>query len=221
MTTFANVRASAATVMLPGAAVLVLGAVTGLSYTQAIPIEFFTKDMAALTRVHPFISVISSLGAFMYVIAAAISLFACAVAARSGGRRPGHLLYGGILSSYLAVDDFYMLHEFILPRYTGIGEKLVYAALAIAILFFLYRYRSLILALKPALLLAALACFGGSVLSDLLGDSLKAALGSMEYLLEDGLKFIGISLWAAWFVTAALQELVPRAATVPPAPAAP
>jgi hypothetical protein len=221
VTTFANVRASAATVMLPGAAVLVLGAVTALSYTQAIPIEFFTKDMAALTRVHPFISVISSLGTFMYVIAAAISLFACAVAARSGGRRPGHLLYGGILSSYLAVDDFYMLHEFVLPRYTGIGEKLVYAALATAILFFLYRYRSLILALKPALLLAALACFGGSVLSDLLGDSLKAALGSMEYLLEDGLKFIGISLWAAWFVTAALQELVPRAATVPPAPAAP
>lgn len=218
MTTSVSGRVSGA-MLLPAIAILALGTVTALSYAQAIPIEFFMKDMAALTRVHPFVSVISSLGAFMYVAAAAISLFAFAVAARGLGRKPGHLLYGSLLSLYLAIDDFYMFHEFVLPRYVGIGEKLVYALLAAAILFFLHRYRSIVMLMNPALLLAALACFGVSVVSDLLGDSLKLALGRWEFLLEDGMKFIGISLWAAWFAGAAQRELgpVPAAPVEPPA----
>lgn len=220
MTTSVSGRASGA-MLLPAIAILVLGTVTALSYAQAIPIEFFMKDMAALARVHPFVSVISSLGAFMYVAAAAICLFAFSVATRSQGRKPGHLLYGGLLSLYLAIDDFYMFHEFVLPRYVGIGEKLVYALLAAAILFFLHRYRSIVMSLDPALLLAALACFGVSVVSDLLGDSLKLALGRWEFLLEDGMKFIGISLWAAWFVGAAQLELGPVPVTAAAPPAAP
>ncbi len=207
--TLTPVRGRGPILLLPAIALAVLAVVTALSYVWSIPIEHFTKDLAALTRVHPLISVISSLGAFMYVAATAICLFAWTVAARLPGTRPDFLLQGGLLSLYLAVDDFYMFHEFVLPRYLGLDEKVVYAALALAILAFLHAHRSRIMSLNPVLLMAALACFAVSVMSDVLGESLKSLMGSMQFLLEDGSKFIGISLWAAWFIAAALVVLSP------------
>lgn len=210
--TLTPVRGRGPILLLPALALAVLAVVTATCYTWSIPVEYFTKDLAALTRVHPLIGVISSLGAFMFVAAAAICLFAWTVAARQSGTRPDFLLHGGLLTLYLAIDDFYMFHEFVLPKYLGLDERLVYAALALAALAFLHVHCSRVMSLNPVWLLAALACFAVSVMSDVLDSSLKSIMGNMQFLLEDGSKFIGISLWASWFIAAALAALSPSVA---------
>jgi hypothetical protein len=193
--------------ILPTLAVAVLALSAWASLAYNIPVSAFTRDMAALAGVHPFVAVVSSLGAFLMCATAACCLFAFSVARETGREIPWHILAVGLLSLYLAADDFYEFHDRQFPTYFGIPQELVYASIATAVAAIAVRWWRTFLAFRPWLLAAALFFLGGSVAIDLFDEALQKTWHHWQYFVEDGAKFVGISFWATYFIGLAQHAL--------------
>lgn len=194
-------------IILPSLAIVVLSLIAWTSATYGIPVYMFTRDMAALAKIHPFVAVASSLGAFLMCAAATCCLFACSVARGNGREVPWHVLAAGLFSLYLAADDFYELHDRLLPDYLGIPQRVVHALIATSAVAITFRWRRQFLAFRPWLLAAALSFLSISMAFDLFDGALLRLLGPWEFFWEDGAKLIGISLWATYFIGLARHAL--------------
>jgi hypothetical protein len=201
-----------ASFILPLLAIVVLALISWASVTYDIPIPVFTRDMAVLAKLPPYVSVASSLGAFLMCATATVCLFAFAVARAQSvavpATGPAHLLAAGVFSLYLATDDFYEFHERVFPNFIGIDQRIIYALIASAAALLLFRWRREFLAFRPWLLLSALACLAFSIACDVFDTLLLSLLRRWEFLLEDGAKLVGISLWATYFMAMARNTLV-------------
>jgi len=89
------------------------------------------------------------------------------------------------------------MHDNIFPRFLFISENWFYAIYAFSVLAILYFYRKFILGTDYILLLLSLVFLGSSIFSDII----SALNINVPHLLifEDGFKFLGITLWFAYF----------------------
>jgi len=158
-------------------------------YTHT-PVSSLTRDMAAIAHVHPLIGVVSNVGILLWCATAAICLFARGLL-RERGRHAeaGFLMWTGLLTVVLLVDDLFMIHEYIAPVHFHVNEKVVLAAHACLAGAYLLRHRQLILASNYQLLAAAMALFAASILVDVMDAHGWWSLG------EDGFKVLGIASW--------------------------
>jgi hypothetical protein len=170
----------------------------------------FTLDPAVLTGSHPLLGVVSNAGILLWAAAAAISLFSAALL--GGGRRGGEagrfLLGAGVLTSWLALDDLFLFHEWLFPAVLGVPQTLVLATYVVVAALFLARFAALILRTERRLLAAALAFFAASLLI----DQLPQAWFAWKYLvlIEDGCKLLGIVSWFGYFASAGARFLRDR-----------
>jgi disulfide bond formation protein DsbB len=88
----------------------------------------------------------------------------------------------------------------LIPGYLGVKERYVYAALAIAILTYLVRYRRLILSTAYSILIIAIALLGTSVAIDHVFEPWMRGLGQGRIFIEDGTKWLGIAAWCSYYV---------------------
>lgn len=193
--------------ILPTFAIVVLALIAWTGVTYNIPVSAFTRDMAALAGVHPFVAVASSLGAFFMCATAACCLFAFSVARETSREIPWHLLAVGLLSLYLVADDFYEFHDRQFPTYFGIPQELVYALLATSVAAIAFRWWRPFLAFRPWMLAAALFFLGTSMGIDLFDAELQKIWHQWQFFVEDSAKFVGISLWATYFIGLARHTL--------------
>ena len=169
-----------------------------------IPVSSLTRDMAAIAKVHPFTGLVSNVGILLWCSTAAICLFSSNLLRRRGAHQAaGFLLWAGLMSAGLLVDDFLMLHESLAPVHLGLNEKVVLASYACITAAYLLRHRRLILEGDYWLLAAAMVLFGGSMLLDLANGS------GWWRLAEDGFKLLGISSWFAYHAGKAMHWLAP------------
>lgn len=140
---------------------------------------------------------ISGLGNVLWVTTAGICLFAYWQARSAGEVLDGarYLLAIGLLTAVLGLDDLYQLHERIAPRVLRIPEQVVLGSYGVALAGIFARFRRVLLSEADVLLAGALVGLGGSLVVDLLAPN-----RGWYYLVEDGLKFVGIFLWAAFHV---------------------
>ena len=150
---------------------------------------------------HPIgVGMISNLGILLWAAAVGISLFASfsgLVRQRSWRQL---LLVGGLFSTILCLDDFFLLHDRHVLGHQG-SYYILYAVLA---LFILVRFRKLILQADGLAFLAAALFLGLSVLSDIFQESLPVDYATVQ-LFEEGFKFIGIACWLAFWWQASLR----------------
>lgn len=166
----------------------------------AVEVRILTQDATALAKVHPLAGVLSSLGILVWWTSASLWLFCAAVHRRGGEKRLGRFcLSSALLSGYLALDDLFQIHESLAPVYLGIPEGAVYGLLGLAVAAYLLSFRDQVLNLRGVLLLGALGLLAASVGVDGLERWLWR-LGHWTYLLEDGLKWMGIVSWCAFCV---------------------
>lgn len=166
----------------------------------AIEVRVLTQDATALAKVHPLAGVLSSLGILVWWTSASLWLFCAGVHRREGEERLWRFcLSSALLSGYLALDDLFQIHESLAPVYLGIPEGAVYGLLGMAVVAYLLSFRDLLLNLRGLLLLGALGLLAVSVGVDGLEHWLWR-LGHWTYLLEDGLKWMGIVSWCAFCV---------------------
>jgi hypothetical protein len=194
-------------VILPAFAIAVLSLIAWTSLAYDIPVHIFTRDMAVLAKLPPFVAIASSLGAFLMCATATCCLFAFSVARETGRQMPWHILAAGLFSLYLAADDFYEFHDRLFPRYFGIPQQLVHALIATTAAAITFRWWRHFLAFRPWLLAAALFLLSLSMAFDLFDEMLVKILHQWQFFWEDSAKFVGISLWATYFIGLAQRTL--------------
>lgn len=194
-------------VLVPAGLVLALVAVAAAIADVRIP--DMTRDVAALAKLHPLAGLLSNLGLILWSATAAVCLFAAAASRPQHARRSRFLLFGGLLSAYLLLDDFFQVHEVIAPQYLGIRERYVYLALAASLLAYLLTFRDVIVATHWPALLLALGFFAASAGSDAAVALLlppRTATPDWQFFVEDGAKWLGICSWCHYFVGVGRQS---------------
>ena len=166
-----------------------------------------------------YLGLFSNLGVVLWTAAAAICLFAASELSgvpNKEGRR--FLLYAGLFTLLLMLDDLFMLHE-------NYADDVVYILYGMGLLYYVIRFFRLILRLDVVLFALTIPLFGNAVLLDLApwrllpgqGIEVPQAIASsplerdelrhfgreLRYLLEDGCKFVGICCWTAFHIRAA------------------
>jgi hypothetical protein len=169
------------------------------------------NDPADTIHFNPFMGLVSMLGLFGWAAAAGIALLTYTVVrSRETALMRRFFLAAGLFTLLLLADDAFMLHEEILPHGFGIRERYIKVGyLAIAAAFGLGFFKVLIRNNFSLLALAA-TFFAASLLFD--NPATMKAFGWWEnefvlYVVEDGSKFIGITLWLTYLAKTAVEHL--------------
>ena len=180
--------------------ILVLLLVIGLQ--DRVPFHDLTRDPLAIAILPFYYGVVSNVGAIVWAGAASICLFV--FFSTSGTVLPkrmrSYLLFSGLLTSMLLLDDLFLLHEQFFPEYMGIGKRIVIACYgALTILHFAV-FRRIVQETEYLILVVAFAFFGLSLFVDLVpSDSLPFFWRFTNYVVEDGAKLLGITSWLVYF----------------------
>lgn len=168
-----------------------------------IPVSFFTRDPSSIFHASPFVGVISSIGILSWSSTAAICFFASAILFKKGSVKIAtFLLFSGLLTSFLLLDDLFQFHEYFFPRYLHIPEKFIYAGYFFIVLTYLIKFRSIIFQTEYIVLFLAFSFLGLSIISDLILPG-----SNMGYLIEDGLKLFGIITWFIFFTRTSFTQI--------------
>lgn len=166
-----------------------------------IDIPIMTKDVAAVAGIHPLSGFLSFLGILLWWTTATIWFFSTFVGRDRGDTSTfGFMVSSGVLSTYLAFNDLFQFHDYLVSRELNLSEQIVLCGLGFAVAVYLWRYRSVILKPNGLLLLFALGFLSFSVLVDTLLKPWLWRLKDWADLAEEGPKWLGISFWTAFCV---------------------
>jgi hypothetical protein len=98
----------------------------------------------------------------------------------------------------LLIDDMFMFHDEIMPTYLHINEKVFFLFYGTAVVSLFYFFRGIVLRTDYLLFVIAVVLLGSSAITDIVIE-LGVKLPD-EFFVEDGLKFLGLVSWFAYFV---------------------
>ena len=163
---------------------LAIGSIGGMSMIEML------RDPAQQTGDSSFLGFISSIGTWLWLSAAIFCVFRIATFPTAG--EPSHktlLKLACGFSFFLAVDDFFLIHD----RY--ITEGILIPAYALFLAYLIKRFWSLIVQIDGTAFLTAGAMLFMSVLVDATQEILPVSYGASQAL-EEGFKFLGAAAWA-------------------------
>ncbi len=186
---------------------------------KGLPPAIANRDIAHIANLHPLVGVVSNLGALLWAAAAAICGLTAGVLARARAPRTEVRFFAAAacLTAYIVIDDFFMLHEVLLPAYLGMYERHAVGLVAAGAMLFVATSFRQIRATRYGLFVLAVALLATSVLIDRCDDRLDAMFVAHGWgtewrsVMEDVPKWLGIACWFAYFVDAAMAALLPRA----------
>ena len=186
-------------------AIFILASIVTVSYIYNTPISRFTRDPSSVMKGSQFDGFLSSIGVLFWSGTAVISIFCYALFRRNvdSSEITKFALAGGLFTSILLLDDLFMFHDGIFPRF-GLNEKILFLFYAVFILLYLVKFRQFILTRDYTLLLAAIFFFAFSIIVDTFPYSL---LGKWHHLFEDGTKFLGIVSWFGYYTSLYYKEI--------------
>ncbi|MBK7896373.1 MAG: hypothetical protein WAS33_04700 [Candidatus Promineifilaceae bacterium] len=164
-----------------------------------IPPANLLRDTSSLAEVAPWIGLVSNVGALLWCAAVTVCFAGTAVATQQNdllNRR--FFLASGLLTAFLLVDDFFVLHESF-RDYLGFPEKAFYAFYLIFFSLYFVKYGRYILKTDFLFLALGLAFLGASFGLDNIQEIIINYAPIDYYLLEDGLKLLGIVNWFGFF----------------------
>lgn len=173
-------------------------------------------DLSQRGPLHPLMGSLSTIGASLFLYAAAVTLFGATLV--NDRAWLAFLVSAGLLSSFLAHDDLFGLHE-IVAYQSGLHERHFKVAYVVAVMAYLAVSWPVILRSRFVILGASLAFFAASWAFDspnllpvmqrvggLFGLGLAETEASL-YAWEDGCKLIGAVLWL-WFHVGTTGRLI-------------
>lgn len=187
---------------------LLVGLVVLLGFQTYVPVEYITRDPAAIAE-HPiYYGAVSNLGILLWSASVTACLLGGTIVKvlKDKTEAVSFFLAFGSLSLFLCMDDLFLLHEDLFPRRLNLPEEITFVVYAIAVSAALVRFRKFLLKNQPALFGAALLLFAFSLSSDLI-FSLFELEGGAAYAIEDGFKFIAIFVWCMYFLWAAIDQI--------------
>lgn len=177
-----------------------------LAQATNTPPARFTRDPQQIAQLSPFAGLVSNLGILLWMTSVATCLFTAGLLRRMNRRDFWFFLAFGLFSLYLTLDDFLVIHEAI-HRYIAWMTETVFTASQVAlVLALMVLFRRRILKTPFILLTLALLFLGASTGID---NLMHHEVESIESFIEDSLKFAGITLWAAYFMSTAYYSVTP------------
>jgi hypothetical protein len=144
-----------------------------------------------------YVGAVSHLGVLTLVATAAVVAF-MACAPRQVANERAFLALAGLASLGLAIDDLFMLHEYVAPNLFGISERYAFLFYFVGGGGFLIIFRNQILAGETGLCILAVVAMGMSVLADVVETRVPIRFDT-HVIYEDGFKLIGYWAWATFF----------------------
>ncbi len=164
---------------------------------------FLTRDSNAVAHQPIYIGFVSNLGILFWCASAAIALFTSSLEKNKASISvESFLLYSGILSYILLLDDLFQLHEEVFPNNFNIPEIAVLAVYGSFALLVFYRFRKIIPSTNFLILLICSGFFGISILVDVFHPDFPG-----ESLVEDGAKFAGVVTWFRYYTSVSFDNL--------------
>lgn len=178
----------------------------GVWFQPWVPVADLLRDPLSVAELSNdccglYYGAVSNLGVLIWAGGAAVCLFAGLVlhGLSRWSTETAFMLYAGFLTGLLAVDDLFLLHDFVLPHF-GVPQLGIYAAYGALAAIYLVCFRREILARDAAVFLAA-----GALLATSVGiDQVIHSEAPIRIFVEDGAKLLGIILWTAFHVRTAL-----------------
>ena len=169
------------------------------------PVWKLVSDPTAALHASPLLGFFSNLGILGWCAGAAVALFVAWVLARGGAPRPvvRFHLGAGLFTALLMVDDFFLIHDALAPRYLHLPQNAVYAIYALAFAGFIVTCRRELLARNPALFALAVGLLG--FMAGI--DAMVSGYSRYVSLAMSGSKFLGIACWSAWLILNAQRDL--------------
>ena len=188
----------------PALAVLALAAL--VSVYAAIPIGFFVRDPAVTLGGHPLTGAQSHLGVLVWCAAAAACLVSSASLRRTqiDKERASFLLWFGVITAALLLDDLFLFHENLAHRYLRLNEETIFAAYGLGVAVCAARFRRTIRRSPYPLLLLALVFLGVSLSIDFFQDRWQSP---WRVGFEDGFKFLGIVSWSGYLILTCVHTM--------------
>jgi hypothetical protein len=184
---------------LPPLLVLVIS--VGLHELDGVDFGAISRDQAQEFHAYPLVGAQSTIAGLVWFSAATVAFLTVALlrrAGRGGEDRTWFLAVVGLFTLIMGVDDIFMLHDELGPRYLNIDETPFILFYIIAITGILVVFRRTILRLDPLLLCLAVAFLAGSVVIDHFQEQLDGS--PYRLFFEDGFKFLGIVGWCGYLV---------------------
>ena len=195
--------------LLGGIAVIPLMVIASLRLSLNIKIPDMTRDVAAIGGIHPLSGFLSSLGILFWWTSSSIWFFSAIIKRQiNSDANIKFQIYSGLLSLYLALDDLFQFHEHIAPNHLKLPELVIYLIFLFLISSYVWNFKDILM--KNEALLAKISIFflAGSVFVDIsLEGFLLWTIKNWSYLIEDGLKWLGIFYWAAFSVEYCIFDL--------------
>ena len=200
-------------VCFAGVGALLAAAAIGAEILEK-PLTVFLEEPAQDGSDVWYAGLVSTAGALLWWSAATVSYVTAWVARERRAGVAGFWLGAGVLSTVLALDDLFLLHEYVVPTHFHASERFVVLGYTIAASGLVLTYRRYLRTLPWSLALVALAFFGVSLAID---DVYKGGPTFERYLfVEEATKLLDITAWTLFFVWASrplllgLQRPAPR-----------
>ena len=180
-----------------------------INVTADIPFSRLTRDPISLAGLNPLFGIVSNVGVLVWSVAMAVCFFSAALLAKGKDTESARFLFfSGVLSFFLLIDDFFVIHES-MRDYFGIPEDAAYVFYLVYLIFYFIAFRKLILNQNVALLVLALGFLGSSATIDIFQKLIRYEIPAY-FLVEDGLKLLGIASWAGYFTSTAYNFISQR-----------
>lgn len=186
------------------ATVIPFNLIAALFYqAEKVSIGFLTRDPAAITQMPYYLGLFSNIGILLWCASTTICLFSSTILKKNPRYRElsQFLLYAGLFTGFLMLDDLFMFHESVIPRYLKVKESLSYVVYVLAVLFIFIKSIKVIKKTEFIILLAAVGFFALSIV----GDRLHGIPFLAEQ--EELFKMIGISTWLIYLTRLCSREI--------------
>lgn len=170
--------------------------------THHLPTDAWMRDPVQYLNGAIYVGFFSNLGILCWMAAFTSCAFGYQIT------RDTFFLYSAAFTGLLMVDDLMLIHDVLVPEILGLPEKLVYALYAGYALWYFYRFRERLLKKENLIFFISLGFLASSVGLDCFEKPL--GLGARipaYYVIEDGLKWMGIVNWACFFWTQSLARV--------------
>ena len=193
----------------------ILGTAVALSQVKGISIGDLTRDPSNIFGYPFYVGGISYLGAILWTATASLCLFAALLLSTREDHADKRdfsrfLCASGLLSLLLLFDDLFLFHEKFFPSYLRIPEIVTFSAYGTIAVAYLVAFRRTILKTPFVLLIVADGLLGLAMTADTLTND--AFDTSSKFLVEDGLKFFGITTWFVYYARVAIDQCSNRPA---------
>jgi hypothetical protein len=184
-------------IIIFAATLVVLSIVILIGLNNNIQLNYFTKDPVQIMGAPFYLGLFSNIGILFWCGSAVICFYSKTFVPKTKEFKSIRLflLFSGITTLILMLDDLFLLHEEVFPNYIGIPEKGVYVIYINMLILYALLFRERIL--KSDYLILGLAFFliGGSTLIKQIPMPIPE-----DSFLEDAVKLLGIICWFTYFL---------------------